>query len=285
MMPRKLLFVIALALSSCVRKPEQFWTPAGHDRSIIFPVSAGSGLVRVEAQKAAYDLDGEVLRALMIAGNDYIPPGIPNPPCWARLESLEYRFTRRDDIIFVYVTEDFERCGRKLKPMHYGAKYAISTDGRILRRVIEGVDEDDHLWSLKTPDGGTVTVATESHASPSLENLDKPDSGILKIITEPVTMPGVMVIEPIPGFVPIPESSDFPLGNTMSPVDDAGTWQWRVGKRVPVTQQSPSSPSPGVDGGIPGAGLDGGTFDGGPPGDAGPLSAPPSSPDAGAAAP
>ncbi|REG29848.1 hypothetical protein ATI61_107545 [Archangium gephyra] len=265
MAPRKLIFVIAIALLSCVRKPEQFWTRAGHDRSIIFPVSVGSGLVEVEAQNATYDLDGEVLRALMIAGNDYIPPGIPNPPCWARLESLEYRFTRRDDIIFVYISEDFERCGRKLRPMHYGAKYAISKDGRILRRVIDGVDDDDHVWSLETPDGGRVTVVTESRDSPTLEDLDRPDSGVLRVTTEPVTMPGVIVIEPVPGFVPVPESPDFPLGNTMSPLDDAGTCD--------------------LDGGTPDAGVDGGSPDGGAPGDAGPLSAPPAPPDAGAAAP
>jgi hypothetical protein len=280
MMPRKLLFVIALALASCVRKPEQFWTPAGHDRSIIFPASVGSGLITVEAQKATYDLEGEVLRALMIAGNDYIPPGIPNPPCWARLESLEYRFTRQDGIIFVYVSEDFERCGRKLRPMHYGAKYAISKDGRILRRVIDGMDEDDHIWSLKTPDGGTVTVVTESGATPDLEDLDKPDSGILKIITEPVNMPGVIVIEPIEGFKPIPEGPGNILGSSMVPFDPEGKWQWRAGKRVPVTQETPPALAPDPDGGTPDAGPDGGT-----PGDAGPLTAPPSPPDAGAAAP
>jgi hypothetical protein len=264
MMPRKLLFVIALVLSSCVRKPEQFRTPAGHDRSIIFPVSVGSGLVKVEAQKATYDLDGEVLRALMIAGNDYIPPGLPNPPCWARLESLEYRFTRQDDIIFVYVSEDFERCGRKLRPMHHGAKYAISKEGRILRRVVDGVDEDDHIWNLKLPDGGTVTVATESYASPDLEDLGKPDSGILKIITEPVNMPGVIVIEPL-NSTPVPEGDGVILGMSFLPFDAGG-----------------APPSPNMDGGTPDAGQEGGT-----PGDAGPgpLSAPPSPPGTGAAVP
>lgn len=270
MTSRALIFVAAIALSSCVRKPQQFWMPAGHDRAIIFPLSVGRGLIEVEEQQATYDLDGEVLRALMIAGNDYIPPGIPNPPCWARLDALKYRFTRRDDIIFVYIDEDFDRCGIKLRPIHHGAKYAISTDGRILRRIIDGWDEDDHVWSLTTPDGGTVTVVTESRDSrPTLEDLDKPGSGVLKVTTEPVTMPGVIVFESIPGQVPIPESPDFPLGNTMSP------------------QESPSSHSPGLDGGTPDAGLDAGTPDGGSPGDAGsgPLSAPPSPPDAGAAAP
>ena len=238
---RKLLLIIAIVVSSCIRKPEQFWTPVGHDRSIIFPLSTGGGLVKVDAQNATYDLDGEVLRALMIAGNDYIPPGIPNPPCWARLESLEFRFTRRDDIIFVYVSEDFARCGYKLKPIHHGAKYAISKEGRILRRVIDGVDDDDHLWLLKTPDGGAVIVATESYVSPDLEDLDKPDSGVLKIITEPWDMPGTFVLEPLDS-TPVREGDGVVLGMSFVPYD-AG---------VP-----------------PDAGLDGGTPEGGTPGDAG----------------
>ncbi|WP_224369312.1 hypothetical protein [Hyalangium versicolor] len=237
--------------------------PAGHDRSIIFPLSVGGGLIKVEEQQATYDLDGEVLRALMIAGNDYIPPGISNPPCWARLDALTYRFTRRGDIIFVYIDEDFDHCGIKLRPIHSGAKYAISKDGRILRRVIDGWDEEDHVWSLTTPDGGTVTVVTESRDKPTLEELDRPDSGVLMVTTEPVTMPGVIVLKAIPGYVPVPESSDFPLGNTMSPFDDAGAWQWRAGKPVPVQDSSD------LDGGTPDAGFDGGSPDGGSP-DGGP---------------
>ena len=106
--------------------------------SVIFPLSVGRGLVKVEAAEETMILDGEVLRALMIAANDYILPGIPNPPCWARPEALTYRFTRREDIIFVYVDENFARCGARSDPCIHGAKYAIGKDGRILRRVIDG---------------------------------------------------------------------------------------------------------------------------------------------------
>ncbi|WNG51260.1 hypothetical protein F0U60_49350 [Archangium minus] len=272
MTPRKLMFVTTIALSSCVRKPEQFSTPAGRDRSIIFPLSVGEGLVEVEAQKATYDLDGEVMKALMVAANDYIPPGIRNPPCWARHEALTYRFTRREDIIFVYIGENFEYCDRKLRPIHYGAKYAISKDGRILRRVIDGFDEDDHVWSLKTPDGGTVTVVTESADSPDLEDLDKPDSGILKITTDPVNMPDVMVIEPLQDSKPIREGNGIVPGMsmlpfegsagpveaepgvipfvTMLPPDSGYTWEYRDGGLVAVPLES----APALDGGTPDAG-------------------------------
>lgn len=275
---RDLILATALVLSGCIRKPEQFSTPAGRDRSIVFPVSVGQGLLEVEARKATYDLDGEVMRALMIAANDYLPPGIPNPPCWARHEALTYRFTRRDDIIFVYIGENFAYCGGKPIPMHSGAKYAISKDGRILRRVIDGVDDADYLWRLKLPDGGTVTVATESFASPAPEDLVKPDSGILKVITGPVDMPGVMVWQRPEGWTgPVEAEPGVIPGVTMLPADSGYTWVPRDGRLVAVPQESPS---PGLDGGTPDAGQDGGMT-----GDAGPLSAPPPPPDAGAATP
>ncbi len=275
MTPKKLLFVAALSLSSCVRKPEQFATPAGRDRSIIFPVSVGRDLVEIEARKNTYDLDGEVMRALMIAAQDYIPPGIKNPPCWARYEALTYRFTRRDDIIFVYIGENFAYCGTNPRPIHSGAKYAIGRDGRILRRVIDGMDEDDHLWSLKTPDGGTVTVATESRDNiPELEDLEKPDSGILKIITEPVDMPGVLVWQRHEGSTgPVAAEPGVIPGVTMLPPDAGYTWEYRDGGLVSIPKTPPPALSSDLDGGTPDAGGDGG------------FSAPRAPPDAGAAAP
>jgi hypothetical protein len=277
------LMSIAIVLSGCIRKPEQFSTPAGRDRSVTFPLSAGQGLIEVEARKATYDLDGEIMRALMIAANDYIPPGISNPPCWARHEALTYRFTRREDIIFVYIGENFAYCGSKRIPMHSGANYAISKEGRILRRVIDGVDEDDHIWSLETPDGGVVTVVTESHLVPELEDLEKPDSGILKIVTEPVNMPGVIVWQRPKGWTgPVEAKPGVIPGVTMLPADSGYSWVPRDRRLVAVPQQPPS---PDGDGGTPDAGLDEGTHHGGMPGDAGPLSAPPSPQDAGATAP
>ncbi len=286
MTPRKLIFVITIALASCARKWEPFSTRPEQDRSIIFPLSTGSGFVDIKAQEKTYELDGEVLRALMIVANDLFPPDTSklDLSCTARQQAHTFRFTRREDIIFVYVDEDLAYCGRTTHAMDSGAKYAISKDGRILRRVIDGIDEDDHIWSLKTPDGGTVIVATESGATPALEDLDKPDSGVLKIITEPVNMPGVMIIEPIEGFEPIEEGPGNVPGSSMFPYpfDPKTKWQWRDGKLVAVPQEPPPAPSPDLGGSTPDAGWDAGS-----PGDGGmeSLSAPPSPPDAGAAAP
>jgi hypothetical protein len=223
MTPRK-LSLLAVALVGCIRQPQQFATPTEEDPSIVFPLSVGEGLFEVKPRSATYDLDGDVLRALMIAGNDYIPPGIPDAPCWARLESLKYRFTRRDDVLFVYVSEDFARCGLKSEPIHSGAKYAIHTDGRILRRIIDGVDSDQAVWRLRAEDGGTVTVVAEPGVRPGPEDIGKPDSGILQVVTEPVTMPGWMILERVEGSQPVAEDSGVTLGDSWlpSPPTDVG---------------------------------------------------------------
>ncbi len=284
MTTRKLIFVIILALASCARTWEPFSTRPEQDRSVIFPLSVGGGLVEINAQEKTYELDGEVLRALMIVSNDLFPPDTSklDLSCRARQQAHTFRFTRRGDVIFVYVNENPAYCGRTVPAMDSGAKYAISKDGRILRRVLDAIDEDDHIWSLKTPDGGTVTVVTESEDIPDQEDLEKPDSGILKIVTEPVNMPGVMVFEPTPGFKPVEEGPGNLLGSSMFPFDPEGRWQWRNGKRVAVTQEPPPAPASDLDGGTSDAGWDGGV-----PGAAGPgsLSAPPPPMDAGATAP
>jgi hypothetical protein len=255
MIPRKLLFLTTLFLSGCVRKWEPFSVPAENDKSVIFPLSVGRGLVEVEAGKATYDLDGEVLQALTIVANDLFPPGTSHPPCWARREAHTYRFTRREDIIFVYVEENPAYCGRKLHALDSGAKYAISTDGRILRRVIDGMDDDHQVWSLETPDGGRVTVVTEPGVSPRLEDLGTPDSGILKIVTEPVDMPGVMVFEKIPGGdQPVPEGPGVVLGMSFLPAD-AGYRRGRDGGLVSVPREPPPAPASGPDGGSADAGA------------------------------
>jgi hypothetical protein len=227
-------------------------------------LSVGRGFVEVEPGKATYELvDGEVLRALMIAANDYMPPGIINPPCWARQEALSYRFTRREDIIFVYIDENPAYCGRRFHAMDSGAKYAISKDGRILRRVIPGIDDDHEVWSLKIPDGGRVTVVTQPGASPDLEDLEKPDSGILKIVSEAVDMPGVLVFEKVPGGdQPVEAEPGVIPGVTMLLPDAGYGWEYRDGGLVTVPREPPPAPTSPPDGGSPDAGRE----DGGSPG-------------------
>ncbi|HEX8433693.1 hypothetical protein [Archangium sp.] len=271
------LISLAIILSSCTRRWEPFSTRPEQDRSVIFPLSVGGGLVEIKAEEKTYELDGEVLRALMIVSNDLFPPDTSQLElsCRARQQAHTFRFTRREDIIFVYVEENPASCGHGVPAMDSGAKYAISKDGRILRRVLDAIDEDDHIWSLKTPDGGTVTVVTESGDIPDLEDLEKSDSGILKIVTEPVDMPGVRVWQPREGSrgpMAAEEPGVIP-GVTMLPPDAGYSWEYRDGGLVSVPKNPPPAPSSNLDGGTPDAGGAGG------------LSAPRPPPDAGAAAP
>jgi hypothetical protein len=253
MMLRKLVLLAPLVLAGCVRKPEPFSTPAENDKSVIFPLSVGRGIVKVEARGGTYELDGEVLRALMIVSNDLFPPGSSSldSSCWARQEAHTYRFTRREDIIFVYVDEDPEYCGRSHGAMDSGAKYAISKDGRILRRVI-GSEPDHVIWRLKVPDGGTMTVVAEAGVIPDLEDLGMPDSGILKIVTEPVDMPGVLLFErPESGSEAEEAEPGVIPGLTMLPPDAGYGWQLRDGGLVAVPHVSLPAPAAERDGGSP----------------------------------
>jgi hypothetical protein len=116
--------------------------PVEDDRSIVFPPFFEQTAVEVGAQGAPYELEGVVLQAIMIAANDFLPPGTKERPCWDRQEAHRYRVIRQGDVIFVRIDEDPAFCGGGYVPLDSGVKYAISTDGRILRRVVDGEPED-----------------------------------------------------------------------------------------------------------------------------------------------
>lgn len=187
--------VLALVFSGCARRPEPFSAPVMNDRSVTFPLSAAREVVRVGTPGQVYELDGEVLQAVEVAANDLFPPGLPMTSCRNKREAHTFRFSRQGDIVFVYIDENPAYCGRRYASLDSGAKYAVHTDGRILRRIVDGIDEDDGVWRLKTPDGGVVTVIAEPGVIPDVASLGAPDSGILKVIPEPVDTSGVPVIE------------------------------------------------------------------------------------------
>ncbi|WP_224240174.1 hypothetical protein [Hyalangium gracile] len=239
-----------IALSGCARAPGLSPTPVENDPSIIFPVSTGQGLVTVGGQGKTYQLDGEVLRALRIVEQDLFPAGASERPCWARPEAHTYRFTRQGDIIFVYVEEDLAYCHRQAPAMDSGAKYAISVDGRILRRVI-GSEPDHGVWRLKTPEGGTVIVITEPGVVPGPSALQTPDSGIVRIVTEPVDMPGVVILERPEGVGEAREAEPGVIpGLTMLPADAGVRWEYLDGGLMAVPQPT-SLPLNDGDGGVP----------------------------------
>ncbi|HYO52013.1 hypothetical protein [Archangium sp.] len=135
---RGISLVLAVSLLGCgyLRSLFPHQAPVEDDRSIVFPRFLELVPVEVGAPGEPYELDGEMLQALVIASNDYIPPDARDLPCPSRREAQSYRVIRQGDIIFVYIYENHAYCGRQYPVRHQGGKYAISTDGRILRRLI-----------------------------------------------------------------------------------------------------------------------------------------------------
>jgi len=165
----KLLLLLAVLLSGCMRNPLPSRVPFEDDRSITFPQFFESEAVGVGERGGTYELDGETLRALMIAANDFRPPGASNPPCQNRQEAQRYRVIRQGDIIFIYIYEDHAYCGRQYPALDSGAKYAISRDGRILRRVLDGHPEGPiPPAGTGVDDGG---FSAEPGVSPTFETL------------------------------------------------------------------------------------------------------------------
>lgn len=130
---------VAVVATSCTRPTWPAQAPLENDRSIAFPDFHSA--VEVGIGTTPYELDGVVLKAIMIAMNDYVRPGDKDQTCWGSPEAHRFRVIRQESIIFVRVDEDLEFCGLQYLSLDSGAKYAISADGRILRRVFNGGPE------------------------------------------------------------------------------------------------------------------------------------------------
>lgn len=148
--------VLLISLSACLRSPHPSPVPVGNDTSIRFPDFSDQRPIVLGETGGPYQLDGVTLRALMIAANDYIPPGTQEQDCLDRQEAQLYRVIRQGDIIFVSVSFNFfSSCQPKAYPLDGGARYAISTDGRILRRLV-GIEPDG--FPREEPEGKGVPV-------------------------------------------------------------------------------------------------------------------------------
>jgi hypothetical protein len=88
--------------------------------------------------EGSFELDGKVLRAIQLAADDFLPPSRENAPCWATQAAHTYRVLRQGEVLFVRINENPSACGRELPALHSGAQYAISLDGRILKRQLDG---------------------------------------------------------------------------------------------------------------------------------------------------
>lgn len=169
-----LFFGLAVILTGCIRSHAPHPVSVGNDRSIIFPNFFEHSPTKVGSEQQAYELDGTLLRAIRIAADDFLPPGGDDQPCWDRQEAHRYRVIRQGDIIFVRITEDVDYCGLSYVSVDSGAKYAISTDGRILRRLVGA--EPENPSTPQTPDAGVPGASSESGLSP-LQQPAPPDAG------------------------------------------------------------------------------------------------------------
>ncbi|MFL5350510.1 MAG: hypothetical protein ACJ8AT_37545 [Hyalangium sp.] len=160
-------FALAMLLSGCMRGTCPPQAPLEDDRSIAFPQFFEHEAVAVGLPGQTYDLDGEMLRALTIATNDFLPSGNANIPCRNRQEAQSYRAIRQGNVIFVYIYEKPSYCGSHYPAADSGVKYAISTDGRILRRVIDGQPMGSPAPTLL--DGGTTEFSGVPGSSPTFD--------------------------------------------------------------------------------------------------------------------
>ncbi|HVG62175.1 MAG TPA: hypothetical protein VNA24_26660, partial [Hyalangium sp.] len=141
---------VAVVVASCIKPTWPASAPLENDRSIAFPDFHSA--VEIGGGTTPYELDGVVLKAIMIAMKDYVRPEDKDQTCWGSPEAHRFRVIRQGGIIFVRIDEDLEFCGLQYLSLDSGAKYAISTDGRILRRVFDGGPERG--FAPVVPDAG-----------------------------------------------------------------------------------------------------------------------------------
>jgi hypothetical protein len=219
MRARYLLVVLAFSLAGCVRSPPSPPSPPTEgDRSIVFPQFFERPAIEIGAGGTPYELDGVVLRALTVAIRDFLPSDGKKKPCWDRPEAHRYRIIRQGDIIFIRIDDDLEACGLQYVSLDSGAKYAISTEGRILRRVLDG--EPEELLAPEPPDAGEPKGLTTPEASPKLA----PSQGMPMDLQPPRTPGGEN--GPVPPAMP-PVSPYAPDGGT--PDGDAPDGPSRAG--------------------------------------------------------
>jgi hypothetical protein len=168
MKPRDLPLLIAVLLSGCLRTPGPRPAPLEDNPSFVFPQFFEHAAVQVGAGNAPYELDGVTLRALSLAANDFLPPSAEKRPCQDTQVVLRYRFIRQGSVIFVRIYEDPALCGLSYLALDSGAKYAISTDGRILRRVFDGQPEGP--FAPESADAGTRGIPGVPGVSPTFDS-------------------------------------------------------------------------------------------------------------------
>jgi hypothetical protein len=163
---RNLYLLATLILWSCVRNPTSPSALLEENEAIVFPQFSGPPVKMGGQPGMPYELDGVTLRALSTALNDFLPSGLKDPPCWNRLESYRYRVIRQESIIYIRIHADPASCEGKFLMLDSGVRYAITTEGRILRRLFTGEPEWDS--GSEVSDGGVRQGTPHDAGEPDL---------------------------------------------------------------------------------------------------------------------
>ncbi len=146
-----------------------------------------------DAIMAGSSIDGPTFRALQVATDDFFPTWGAPRACIDTPEAYRYYAVRRGEVIYVALLQNPGHCGRAYSSLDSGARYAISVDGRVLRRLLDGEPEPDALE----------------------------DGGFLEEGSEPVFLDGGAAA--IDVTVPQGARVSFPVGTDAGTARDAGT--------------------------------------------------------------
>jgi hypothetical protein len=168
---RKQYLLTAAMLWGCMRNPAPALAPVPleGEEAIVFPRFSGPAVEVASQPGIPYEVDGATLRALSIALSDFLPSDSSAQPCWSRPESYRYRVIRQENIIYIRIHASPSSCEGKVLMLDSGVRYAISTEGRILRRVFTG----EPSWDLGPAvlDGGPRQEAPSEHRDAGLPEL------------------------------------------------------------------------------------------------------------------
>ncbi|MBN8229464.1 hypothetical protein JYK02_18290 [Corallococcus macrosporus] len=126
----------ALLLMGCLRGQGTRPPDWEGDRSIAFPSFYAQSAVQVGADGKTYELDGRLIHAVQVAMADFFPPRSKDTPCWGTPEAYRYRVILQGALFFILIHEAPGACGDAFIGVDTGARYAVSLDGRILRRSV-----------------------------------------------------------------------------------------------------------------------------------------------------
>lgn len=131
-----------------------------HPRDWFQPQDSSIQMLSYDSIFAGAPIDGSTLRAFKVAADDFFSARSTPRACIDTPEAHRYYAVRRGEIIYVAIMQDPAYCGRAYHSLDSGVRYAISVDGRILRRLLDG--EPD----LNAPaDGGAEPVILDAGAA------------------------------------------------------------------------------------------------------------------------